>query len=231
MKNDAEFSVAGKRFVLIGPDRYKQLGNNMTKKKLRIASGSEIAEALYSIYASKKLNKGNSFLQEDVMKKSWINVYNRNIWTPKNVKNSGVYVQFDADFEEDLRMPSIVELDQALVGGKMIKGVKFSKDGKTAFAPYKTFKLGVQSTKSLSKDGFVIANYGVKGAENLSKVAGKLSLRPYNWILINNSKKPIQTFSSLYIDTNYDGASLVVMGYSQSKKPQDNFKGYAFGVK
>ena len=56
-------------------------------------------------------------------------------------------------------------------GIKLKNGIRFSKDDKVRFAPKKNYGFGEHEKGTLAYDGFVIANYGIKGAEKLAEIS------------------------------------------------------------
>ena len=95
-------------------------------------------------------------------------IYNRNMWT-----SSGVYVMDDLQLKGANESFYLGELEEILKNGYEIKGVRFSKDAKVRFAPKQTYKIGEHTSDSLVEDGFVIASFGVKGAERFGEISAK----------------------------------------------------------
>ena len=77
------------------------------------------------------------------------------------------------------------------------RGVRFSTDRRVAFAPLNTITAGAHNKGTLSQDGAFITVYGVEGAEKLDAVAKVFSLKPYSWIVDNDSDKLIQSLFAL----------------------------------
>jgi hypothetical protein len=166
-----------------------------------------------------------NFVRNDVMQNRWLWVFNRNIWTLRNAKNAGVYVQYDGEAKGMSETLSVNDLEDALSGGTTEKGVRFSKDRKTAFAAYNTMQGGSQDSVTLAGNGFVIASYDIEGAENLARVSKAFKLRPYVYLADNTGEKQVQGLSAL-IRLRYDDVRLFVYGDTFGS----NREGYAFGV-
>ncbi len=185
---ERELSVA---HPLSGPNAYVETGKDLFSRDLSMPTGVETAFVLDEIYNSKNDDFKSSPEAEnvrDVMKNNYLWVRNRNIWTKQDAKNPGVYIVYDNKAEGVSAPFNLSELEDRLSGGSVERGVRFSKDRVVSFAPANTFSLGKQSSKDLSQSGFVIANYGVEGAEKLSKVASVFAGNPYIYGVSGNNE-------------------------------------------
>ncbi len=216
-------------YPAFGPGNYKDVGGAVLKEKLRLANGRQNSSLLKEVYFSDdnefKESPEANFIRKDVMKDRWLWVFNRNVWTPKNGENAGVYVQHDGEAKGMSETLSVSDLEDALSGGTTEKGVRFSKDRRTAFAAYNTMQAGSQDNATLAGNGFVIASYDVEGAENLARVSKAFTLKPYVYLVDNTGDKPVQSLSALNGGWCVDNR-LVVDG-----DPSGNYSyGSAFGV-
>ena len=210
-------------------NNYVNAGSSIINSGLEIPTGSESVSLLNEAYHSEDKEFNNSpetdFIRNDVMKQRWLWVFNRNIWTPKNAKNAGVYVQFDSQAKGMSEILSVNDLEDALSGGKTENGVRFSKDGRTAFASYNTTRAGSHDKGTLAKNGFVIASYGLEGAEKLDNVSREFTFKPYVYLVDNTQDKPVQSLSALGRSWDDDYGLSVDGGADGLGR-----SGYAFGV-
>jgi len=184
----------------VGPGTYQNTGNQILGQGLKIPTGEETAFLIDEVYNSENDEFRKSSEAESIrkiMKDNWLWLFNREIWMPRKGKNPGLYVIQDSKVEGISAPFSLEELQDKLSGGETERGVQFSKDRTTAFAPYSTFSLGVQPSKDLSNSGFAISNYsGVDGAEKISKVAENFTLNPSIYGVSEN-KEPVQRVAGL----------------------------------
>ena len=211
-----------------GPDTYNVVMQDVAGRGLNLATGEENAFLLDAVYNSDDQDFKNSpeaeFVRNKVIRDNWLWVPNVNVWTPRNIKNPGVYVVFDEKGEGLSKRRDINQLEEQLSGCSTERGVRFSKDRKVAFAPLNTISSGSHNKGTLAQDGAYIANYGVEGAERLDEVAKKFTFKPYSWIVDNDSNDQIQRLSALSGDWAVDvglGAFFDYVGGSGV--------GYAFG--
>ena len=82
-----------------GPNTYNAVMQDILGKRLNLASGEENAFLLDAVYNSKdsdfKDSQEAEFVRKNIMRNGWLWIPNINVWTPRNVKNPGVYVVFD----------------------------------------------------------------------------------------------------------------------------------------
>lgn len=209
------------KFVYPGeePNNYTKVSQSILEKGLRLATGGETASLIYESYCSPEISESlEAKAIKEIMRSRWIWVANRNLWTPE-----GVYVADDEKGVGRTQAFDINELEQKLVGSKEIKGVKFSKDGKLRFAPRNTYQSGEQSPEDFEKNGFIIASYGIEGAEKLAEVSKKFSYKPRVWT-VETSDNPELRLSAL---CGYGGSRLDASGGSL-----DGYRdALAFGVR
>src|SRR5438876_1038071 len=85
-----------------GPNTYASVGKSILKRGLKIPTANQTASLLHEAYYGNEEFKDSpeaKFIREDIMKARWMWAFNRNIWTPKDSKNAGVYVLHDAKAE------------------------------------------------------------------------------------------------------------------------------------
>ena len=213
-----------------GPSNYQTAGSAVLQRGLYLPTGSETASLLHEVYCTNdkefKESLESDFIRKNVIKNGWLWVFNRNTWTPKNVKNAGVYVQHDAQAKGISTPASISDLEDALSGGTAEHGVRFSKDRKTAFASYNTVSSGNHNKGTLAKNGFIIASYDIDGAEKIDNVAKKFTFKPYVWTVDNTGNDNTVSLSAL-VRGWFDGYWLVVVGDGGGV----DGVGFAFGVR
>lgn len=207
----------------IGPGTYQNIGNEiLVLWGLKTPNGDYIASLLHSVYCSNLSNESEFQNIQEIMRRKYLWVYNRNLWTDK-----GVFVLQDPEAIGRSQPLDQNDLEKMLKGGKDIKGITFSKDKKLRFAPKESYKIGEHTSKSFAKDGFIIASCDFEGAEKIGKVSAKFKYQPRTWGLeIEKGQEPEQRVSLVgdYDDVDswlsFDGGS---MGGSDS--------GHAFGVR
>ena len=209
-----------------GPNYYQAIGRFLLARNLKVPIGDYSASLVHAACCISETENKPEFEEiRYIMRKRWLWVFNRNLWTPK-----GVYVVPDLNAVGTSQTLNQNELEKMLKGGKELSwsGIRFGEDGRVRFAPKESYKLGEQTPESLAKDGFVIASYGIEGAEKLGEVASKLKYYPKTYGLEQKGQNPEQTVSGLY---DADGDRLYIIGGYDGDEPGVNGKsGYAFGI-
>ena len=177
-----------------GPHDYRTVGKGILSRNLTIPSGEQTAYLVQGAYGSEE----PEFREiQETMQSRFLWVFNRNLWTTK-----GVYVVHDnlaVGLTQELKSS---ELEEKLDKGSEQEGVRLSKDGNIRFASRSTYRLGEHTPESLAKDGFVIASYGVSGAEALGEVASRFRNKPFVYGLeIREEQNSVQRVSAL--DSNW----------------------------
>ena len=190
-----------------GPNHYRTVGKEILEKKYRIPTGDETASLLHSVYCIPEVNDEPEFQDiRNIMRNRWLWIFNRNLWTSR-----GVYVVQDTEAKGRSETFEENQLEEILKGWEEIKGVRFSKDKKARFAPKETYVLRQQTSKRLSENGFVIASYGIEGAEKLEEVSDKFRVNPYLYGLdLKEDNKSELRVSAL---GGYGGGLLVCGGF------------------
>jgi len=132
-----------------------------------VPTGDYTASLIYAIY-----NNDNPEFERirEIVRNDNLWIFNKNIWTPQ-----GVYVLQNENAEGTVCVSTdINSLEGMLRGGEETNGVRFSPDKKLRFAPKGSYVFGVQIPKKLARDGFIIASFGLEGAENFAQVASRL---------------------------------------------------------
>lgn len=209
-------------------DTYIAVGKRILKKGMNLPTGDRIASLLYSAFCDYSVKDEPEFKKINAMMRRltpfW--VFNRNLWIPE-----GVYVVQDLEAIGTSESLNQNELEKILKGGKELSwgGIRFSKDGRVRFAPEGSYsypdRFGEYTSKSLAKDGFVIASYGIEGAKKLGEVSKKLRYKPSVCHAIGKDKQE-QKVSSLSGAGSTDDVGLVVSGADFD----DFLSGRAFGV-
>jgi len=204
-----------------GPHNYQTVGRGIIARRLNIPNGEGMASLLHSAYCSNFKDEPEFKEIKNIMKNNWLWVFNRNVWTP-----NGLYVADDFEAKGLSEQLNPAELEEKLKGGTELSwgGIRFSKDRNIRFAPKGSYSLGEQTPDKLTKQGDVIANYGVDGANKLGEVASKFKYNPITYGLnINKDEQSVQRVAAL--DSDVNGDRLRVDGYWF-----DYGNGYGFGV-
>jgi len=159
----------------VGPNTYTQVGAEILKQGMNVPTGDYTASLLHTAYCDDSVAKEPEYQNvRELMKNRWLWVFNRNLWT-----KDGVYVLPDLEAIGRNQPLNQKDLEKMLKGSKEFNGVRFSEDKKVRFAPKETYQLETNTPESLAKDGFVIASYGIEGAEKLGEVSSKFKVKPY----------------------------------------------------
>ena len=156
-----------------GPNAYRAVGKAILEAKQLVPTGNYTASLLAGTYLGTNKDEPEFQKVREIMRNRLLWVFNINYWIPE-----GVYVAQDLEALGRNQPLSVSDLEKALQGGKDFSGIRFSQDGRTSFAPKGSYKLGEHTPESLAKDGFVVASYGVEGAEKLGEVAGTFKNNP-----------------------------------------------------
>jgi len=213
--------VASFAFPEFGPAVYRKVGEQILETgTLVLPTAEETAYFLDAVYnPDGKLNNSQEFQRvRELIRTRGIHIFNRNFWTDK-----GVYVCHDDKAVGRSQELTIEELETKLKDAEIYQGVRFNPETRVAFAPKNTYNLGEHTPESLAKDGFVLASYGIKGAEKLLRVSTRFRNNPKTWGSVQENKEPIQTLSAVYDCYG----RLDVYGNSFGGSYGD----YAFGVK
>ncbi len=158
-------------------DNYEDIGKRILQNKQKVPIGDYTASFLYFAYCGPKVSdKPITKNVRQIMENEGFLIFNINLST-----KNGIYVVQDENAIGMNHLLNINELEKKLNDGKEMENIIFSKDGKLRFAPKGTYKSGLHSSKSLAKDGRIIANCGLEGAEKLGDVSSKFSSNPYIW--------------------------------------------------
>ena len=204
----------------VGPDTYLNVGKRIIEQGMNVPTGDKTASLLHSAYCVPELKDEPEFEDiREIMRNAWLWVFNRNLWT-----SEGVYVVQDLKAIGKSQPLNQNELEKMLEGGKNLGGVRFSKDGKIRFASKGSYQLKIHTPESLAKDGFMVASYGIKGAEKLGEVSRKFRLKPRVDFLETNERE--QLLSALGERRLLVDGRLGVSGYGMG----GGGDGLAFGV-
>ncbi|MBS3088355.1 hypothetical protein J4402_01090 [Candidatus Pacearchaeota archaeon] len=179
-------------FPSAGPDNYRNIGNKILSQNQKVPTGDYTASLIHSAYCSEAQNELEFQNVREIMKNRLLWVFNRNLWTGK-----GVYVIQDLKAVGRSQPLNSEDLEKKLKGGKEINGIRFSKDKLVRFAPKETYRLGEHSPESFAKDGVIVANCGVEGAEKLGEASTKFRLKKPSVYGIGNEGEE-QRVAALY---------------------------------
>ncbi len=212
--------------MMIGPGDYRNVGVGILSRGLQIPTGREVSYHLRESYASNDKDIANSTEAEilrEVLDNTFLWVFNRHTWTPKEYKNAGVYVVHDP---KAVGSSEYEELEDLLSGSTSERGVRFSKNRLVRFAPYGTFR-EIRRHKDLTQHGMVIAGYDIDGAENLVEVSKALKKMPRILICNNDSDYFVDAVASLDSSEDFHSGGLCVDG---NNRDGSYGYGFAFGV-
>lgn len=152
---------------------YQSAGKRIINAGLRVPTGEEVASLIYAAYCVPEIENDWEFEKARAIMGHGIWNFNRNLWTPE-----GVYVVQDPEALGGSQPFNINQLEKSLKRGKERNGIRFSEDGTVRFAPEGSYKSGEHTSESLAKDGYIIASYGIEGAEKLGEVFYKFKYIP-----------------------------------------------------
>jgi len=202
-------------FPAFGANINQKVGKEILSHNLKVPTGDYTASLLHPVYCNPR-NSDEERNVRDIMKNNWLWTFNQNLWTDK-----GVYVIQDLEAKGRSEEFDINELEKRLT--EKWNNIRVSENGRTRFAPKESYKFGEHISDSLSKDGFVIASYGIEGAKKLAEVSSKLRNNPVTYgIEIQKGNAPELRFSAL----GEDGGRLRVDGSLWD----DYYWGRAFGA-
>lgn len=183
-----------------GPGTYQSVGKQILEAGLAVPTGDAITPLVHAAYCRASGNEEFSDVRR-AMRNYRFWVYNQDFWT-----SEGLYVVQDTQAQGLSKIHSLEALENRLKGGKELSwgGIRFSKDGSVRFAPKGSYTLGRHTPQSFAKDGAVVAQYGVRGAELLGEVIEILQKPAIIYGLeIQKDQEPEQRVSTLVED---DGA-------------------------
>ncbi|MBU2616619.1 MAG: hypothetical protein KKB79_01400 [Nanoarchaeota archaeon] len=207
----------------LGPDSYNSVGKQILDRGQKVPTGNLTVPLIHMAYCNESVKDEKEFSDiRNIMEDRWLWVFNRNIWT-----SQGVYVVQDEEALGRNAPFDIEELEDKLSGGDNELRVRFSQDRKTRFAPKSTYSLGKHTPESLARDGFVIANYDINGAEKLGEVSSEFKYNPKTFGLnIEDGQVPQQRTACLDSGWDFDDGGLGVCG-----DDWDDYEGgCAFGI-
>ena len=97
-------------------------------------------------------------------------------------------------------------MKKCLGGGRELSwgGIRFSKDGREAFAPKGSYKLGNYTPESLAKDGLIVIAFGEEGAKKFGEVSGNKNYfgnNPRTWgVEVAGGQSPVEKVSAVFED-------------------------------
>ncbi|MBS3079857.1 hypothetical protein J4221_00125 [Candidatus Pacearchaeota archaeon] len=216
---------------------YREVGRGILEKGYKIPTGEEIASLIRSVYPP------YTFIKDHV--RIW--VFNRNLSTYNGVYVlqdqeangtifSGEYVSSQAHRQHKINLINKVnKLEKIVKNGEEIEGVRFSEDGRIRFAPRETY---VSKDKiPLSKNGFVIASFGLEGARKLEEAShnfkdgyevGTLDLK--DEIMVVDDVSYISRYNHDHLYGVTGGNPLEHVLCIEGREPGDDLCGSSFGI-
>lgn len=179
----------------VGPDNYQSVGQAIIQQGLSVPHGDYTAPLVHAAYCSALKDEPEFANVRDMARKRWLWVFNRNLWTPQ-----GVYTIQDERAVGRSEPLTVESLEGMLKGGRELKtgGIRFSQDSRVRFAPKGSYVFGERSANDLAKDGFMITQYGERGAELLAEASATLRNVPITYGLdIAEGQTPELHFSTL----------------------------------
>lgn len=177
-----------------GPDTYQNVGKQILRAGLAVPTGDAIVPLMHAAYCRPSQDKEFSDVTSAI-KSRWLSVFNQDIWT-----SEGLYVIQDTQAQGLSKVRTVKSLEKRLKNAKELSwgGLRFSKNGSVRFAPKGSYTIGKHTSQSLAKDGAVVAQYGIRGAELLGEVIEIIQKPAYTHGLeIQKDQKPEQRVSSL----------------------------------
>ena len=206
----------------VGPNTYRVVGQEIIKNGQKVPTGDYMSSLLHAAYCDKSVENEPEFKDvKNIIKNDWLWVFNRNLWTSK-----GVYSIKDEKAAGRSEPLDVKDLEKMLKGGKEIRGIRFSKDGKVRFAPDGSYKFGDNTHQEFSENGFVIAVSGIEGAKKLGEVSSTFRNKPRVYGLEVKDGQAEQRVSAV---DEYIGG-LVFYGLWGDYDYDGDYVGYGFGV-
>ncbi|HLC53853.1 MAG TPA: hypothetical protein VJK03_04895 [Candidatus Nanoarchaeia archaeon] len=180
----------------VGPDSHRNVGQKILWQGLLVPHGDYTAPLIYAVYCSKLKNKPEFTYVLGKLKNNWLCVFNQDYWTDK-----GLYVMQDNKALGTSKPLPIKTLERMLRTGKELNwgGVRVSADGSVRFAPKGSYRFEELTPEELAKDGSMIAQYGLRGAELSGEASATLPNKPRTYgIEVAEGKNPELRVSALF---------------------------------
>jgi len=154
----------------VSPGTYRNIGNAILKNGQLVPTGDYTADLLHPAYCRPEVADEPEFQNvRGTMKNGWLYVFNINLWTKKEI-----YVIQDSEARGISQQLNQKDLEEMLKDGREVNGIRFSKDGRVRSAPRESHRPGKHTSESFARDGFVIASYGIEGAEKFGEISSAL---------------------------------------------------------
>ena len=185
------------------PGDYRTAGKLILDKCQLVPTGDYTASLLHVAYgcteeARKVMDELEFENVRETMRSNWLPVYNILTWTDK-----GVYSMKDLEALGLSDETGIAQLEKTLREGRELSwgGIRFSKDGREAFAPKGSYKLGNYTPESLAKDGLIVIAFVEEGAEKFGEVSGNKKYfknNPRTWgVEVAEGRYPVKRVSAV----------------------------------
>ena len=165
-------------YPTVGSNTYQEVGKQIRSQGLAVPHGDYTASLIHAAYCSAIKDEpefSNVRNIARIARNNWLWVFVQDYWTDK-----GLYGVQDEKALGRSKPLTIGELEEMLKFGKELSwgGIRFSADNKVRFAPKGSYTFGEYAPESLTKDGAMIVQYGVRGAELCGKVSATLPNKP-----------------------------------------------------
>lgn len=192
---------------------YGKVAEQIDKEGLMRPTSAKIASLVYDAFQNPKKQYQSEIIK--TLKDDWLWEFTGNLYLPKSNEeiNNGVILENN---------PSIINGKLNMDKNSLIKRLQ-ENDSNVKFVPFE-YKTEEQNHSELSKNLYIIARYGKKGAEKIAEVASSYKNMPYIWSFDSVDTEKAR-MSTLYDRGNF-GGRLVVSGGSWD----DDGRGHAFGV-
>lgn len=163
-----------------GKNNFEGVGKTLLNEDLLIPTGEQVADLLYEVYAPNQDSENQKYNDEikNILEKEGIWIFNRLDWI-----SEGVYVTSDSEAKGYDKEFNKNNLEKNLRTAKKLQnGVRISLDEnlneKVRFAPKESYKLWPSNldSKIIENNGFMIANFGLKGAKKLEEISVNLNI-------------------------------------------------------
>lgn len=177
----------------VGHGSYLNVGREILNSNLMVPTGELTAPFVRELYCGELRDEPQLVDARSRVRTRWLPVYQVNshgfdgLFSVQDETVEGLAKIMD---REALRQ----ELDEGFEHGQ----VRFSKNGKVAFAPRGSYFFGEMTPDELAKDGAMIAQYKPEGARLLAQASASLPYKPISYgIDIQEGQDAVIRFSTL----------------------------------
>ena len=160
----------------VGRGSYLSVGREILNSNLMVPTGELTAPFVRELYCGELRDKPQLVDARGIVRTRWLPVYQVN-----SHGFDGLFSVQDETVEGLAKIMDRGALRQELDGGFEHRRVRFSKNGKVAFAPRGSYFFGEMTPDELAKDGAMIAQYGSEGARLLAEASASLPNHPISY--------------------------------------------------